>query len=196
MAAGGPADGLQELTGHVNLDGASCVNERPGFELRGALEGTGLLKSDDNDELLLQLPFKGSVHARFIEIEAPAGHRPKVIKIFRNRASMLIDDVPDIEPSAEMTDAEAAFDADGKVRFTLQASTWRNTTQVAIFMANEDLDGEDEMVHVSAVRIFGVVPGAVNTAELKGGGGMGNALAGIGGGMAGMGPGGPPPGGL
>ncbi len=75
MAAGGPADGLQELTGHVNLDGASCVNERPGFELRGALEGTGLLKSDDNDELLLQLPFKGSVHARFIEIEAPAGER-------------------------------------------------------------------------------------------------------------------------
>lgn len=73
MAAGGPADGLQELTGHVNLDGASCVNERPGFELRGALEGTGMLKSDDNDELLLQLPFKGSVHARFIEIEAPAG---------------------------------------------------------------------------------------------------------------------------
>lgn len=73
MAAGGPADGLQELTGHVDLDGASCVNERPGFELRGALQGTGLLKSDDNDELLLQLPFKGSVHARFIEIEAPAG---------------------------------------------------------------------------------------------------------------------------
>lgn len=109
---------------------------------------------------------------------------------------MLIDDVPDIEPSAELSDAEAEFGAEGKVRFSLQASTWRNTTQVAIFMANEDLDGEDEMVHVSAVRIFGLVPGAVNTAELKGGGGMGNAMAGIGGGMAGMGPGGPPPGGV
>jgi len=106
---------------------------------------------------------------------------------------MTFGDVNDFEPDAKLEDAAAAFEAGhGTVRLELTSSAWRNTSQITIFVSNEDLVGEDEMTHVSAVRMIGTIDGPMSMADLKGGG-AGNAMADMAGGaMPAMGPGDPP----
>jgi hypothetical protein len=101
---------------------------------------------------------------------------------------MTFPDVSEITPEVETEEAKFV---DNKLRLTLGTSVWRNTTQLTIFFGNEDLDG-DELTHISSVRVFGTVAGQINTADLKGGG-MANALAGVGGGLDMGGAGGPGP---
>ena len=68
---------FQELTTSIEVDRASCLNERPGFTVRNLFiaDPGVVLKSDDDDELLISLPFTGDVHLRFVEIECPPGTR-------------------------------------------------------------------------------------------------------------------------
>lgn len=77
MAAGaaGTAGALQELTGEIPVASATCLNERPGFGIANLFvpDARALLKSDDDDELLVILPFSNTVHLSFVEIESPEG---------------------------------------------------------------------------------------------------------------------------
>ena len=82
---------------------------------------------------------------------------------------MTFPDVDVTTPELEVPDAVKAF-ATRTVRLSVPASKWRNTSEVTIFLANDDLDGEEEMTHVSAVRFFGTAPNAISTADLKAGG--------------------------
>jgi hypothetical protein len=80
MAATAEATGasFQELTSSIETDRVSCLNERPGNTVRNLFVADPgvVLKSDDDDQLLISLPFTGDVHLRYIEIECPPGEIP------------------------------------------------------------------------------------------------------------------------
>jgi hypothetical protein len=89
-----------------------------------------------------------------------------VIKLFKNRKAMTFPDVDAVTPDLEVKDAVKSF-VSRTLRLSVPASKWRNTAEVTVFLANEDLDGEDEMLHVSAIRFFGTMPSSISTADLK-----------------------------
>jgi hypothetical protein len=85
-AAAATAGSLQEVTGEITVASAVCLNERPGFGIANLFvpDARAVLKSDDDDELLLILPFSNTLHLRFIEIESPEGEKQPSLVVARH----------------------------------------------------------------------------------------------------------------
>eukprot|EP01063_Lacrimia_lanifica_P017479 TRINITY_DN24558_c0_g1_i1.p1 TRINITY_DN24558_c0_g1~~TRINITY_DN24558_c0_g1_i1.p1 ORF type:complete len:191 (+),score=60.73 TRINITY_DN24558_c0_g1_i1:65-574(+) len=88
-----------DLYEHIDRQGAECLNASPEHPVANIFPsaeggaGGGLLESDTDEELLLNIPFRQNVKVYSIEITAPNdGRKPNHIKIFTNLPTMSFED--------------------------------------------------------------------------------------------------------
>ncbi|KAI9570654.1 galactose-binding domain-like protein [Boletus coccyginus] len=96
------------------------------------------IESDADDQLIIRVPFTGSVKLRSLLLKAgPGAQTPQKIALFPNEPSLDFDDVSDKNPAQEF---EVAVGRDVG-EYTVRATKFTNVTSVTLFIpSNQGAD--------------------------------------------------------
>ena len=131
---------------------------------QGYREDGGLFcQSDDDEQLILTVPFRQIVNVTSVVIQGPAdGTAPKTVKIFVNKPSLSFDNCG---KKATATFAlTAAQVASGEV-IELDFTQFQNVRVVSFFV--DDNQGGGDVTNVSKIVVNGTPVHTTNMSELK-----------------------------
>lgn len=131
---------------------------------QGYREDGGLFcQSDDDEQLILTVPFKQIVNLTSVAIQGPAdGTAPKTVKIFVNKPNLSFDNCG---KKATATFAlTAAQVASGEV-IELDFTQFQNVRVVSFFV--DDNQGGGDVTNVSKIVVNGTPVHTTNMSELK-----------------------------
>jgi len=170
------ADSQQvSLLEHLDRQQINCLNETAQDSLKsiltpasGSNEDPSFVLSDDDEQLLLNIPFHQTVRIRSISIKATnASQAPKKVKLFINRPSIGFEDVEDAEePEAaqvlELTPQQVASGEHIPLRFV----RFQKVNSLHVFVKSNQED--EEKTRIDAIDIFGAeVAGPRDLSALK-----------------------------
>mmetsp|Transcript_84833 Transcript_84833/g.236166 ORF Transcript_84833/g.236166 Transcript_84833/m.236166 type:complete len:163 (+) Transcript_84833:36-524(+) len=158
---------LEDLTPVIDTARTYCLNEESKEGHRSVFsEGTSwTLRSDCDEQMILYVPFTGTVKLKQLELTAPAGdHAPTRAKLFINRKALGFEDVDSVKPTQEI-DLEAS-DKGEPLLIKLDYVNFQRVTSVHIHFEN-DREPDDEKTEISRLRFFGTSTKRVDVSELK-----------------------------
>ncbi|KAI6225355.1 putative thioredoxin [Aphelenchoides fujianensis] len=155
-----PVAGQSDLVYFFDKNGIECLNEDDDKNLRSLLEGSGALVSDCDEQLIINIPFNVPVKIHSIQIEGPAGKKPKNVKIFANTAHTLdFDKAAGAEPIQQLDFSAQSLQGLKFVKF-------QNVQNIQLFVEN-NAGGGDQTV-IESLRFFGTpLRGATDMGDFK-----------------------------
>ncbi|KAI6238270.1 putative thioredoxin [Aphelenchoides fujianensis] len=155
-----PVAGQSDLVYFFDKNGIECLNEDDDKNLRSLLEGSGALVSDCDEQLIINIPFNVPVKIHSIQIEGPAGKKPKNVKIFANTAHTLdFDKAAGAEPIQQLDFSAQSLQGLKFVKF-------QNVQNIQLFVEN-NAGGGDQTV-IKSLRFFGTpLRGATDMGDFK-----------------------------
>ena len=155
-----PIPGQVDLTHLIDVRGVECLNEDDSNPLRGLLEQTGVLVSDCDEQLILNIPFTTPVKIHSLQIKGPEGKAPKQVKIFANMPHTLDFD------KAQSSEPIQALDFANETLQALKFVKFQNVKNLVLFIVNNCETGDQTIVE--SLRFFGQpVQGATDMGEFK-----------------------------
>jgi len=155
----------QSTTGEVSLlefldsTQLNCLNEAPQHGIKKILSrektiSDSFLKSDVDEQLLLNIYFNQAVRVRSIAIQSSdSASGPKDIKLFTNRPSIGFEDVEDDEEASQVLSLTKDEVKDGK-KIPVKFVRFQSVNSLHIFVASNQDDEEE--TRIDSVNIFGV----------------------------------------
>jgi hypothetical protein len=131
---------------------------------QGYREDGGLFcQSDDDEQLILTVPFKQIVNLTSVAIQGPAdGTAPKTVKIFVNKPNLSFDNCGK-KATGTLTLTQAQVTT-GEV-IELDFTQFQNVRVVSFFV--DDNQGGGEVTNVSKIVVNGAAVHTTNMSELK-----------------------------
>lgn len=150
------------LTEYIEKSVSFCLNEDDDHKYPNLFlpDSNSSLKSDCDEQLLLQLGFREPVNLQFIEIKFEAGNisAPKTIKFFKDKSNLDFDSA-EIEKPTDTYDIDTTTQANGSVRIQMVPMRWNNTSTLTAFVV--DSHGSEVCV-INNFNIFGSPKGGLN----------------------------------
>ena len=131
---------------------------------QGYREDGGLFcQSDDDEQLILTVPFRQIVNVTSVAIQGPAdGTAPKTVKIFVNKPNLSFDNCG--KKATATLALTAAQVASGEV-IELDFTQFQNVRVVSFFV--DDNQGGGDVTNVSKIVVNGTPVHTTNMSELK-----------------------------
>ena len=131
---------------------------------QGYREDGGLFcQSDDDEQLILTVPFRQIVNVTSVVIQGPAdGTAPKTVKIFVNKPNLSFDNCG--KKATATLALTAAQVASGEV-IELDFTQFQNVRALSFFV--DDNQGGGEVTNVSKIVVNGTPVHTTNMSELK-----------------------------
>ncbi len=132
---------------------------KPGYR-----EDAGLLcQSDDDEQLIVTIPFRQLVNLTSLIIRGPAdGTAPKKVKVFVNKPNLSFDNCG---KKATETVSLTAEQATGEDKIELDFTQFQNVRVISIFV--DDNQGGGDVTNVSKIIVNGHPVHTTNMSELK-----------------------------
>lgn len=130
-----------------------CKNNKSSCPLSNLFSSNqdDVLQSDDDEQLLIVLPFTAQVRIRAINFVGPKnGSRPVIVKLFINRKDMGFSDAEDYKPT-ETLKLEAQDMENGRLK-ELNFVNFQRVNSICIFV--EENAGADETI-LSQLVMYG-----------------------------------------
>ena len=126
-------------------------------------DGSLFCQSDDDEQLILTVPFRQIVNVTSVAIQGPAdGTAPKTVKIFVNKPNLSFDNCgKKATATLALTQAQVAS---GEV-IELDFTQFQNVRVVSFFV--DDNQGGGEVTNVSKIVVNGTPVHTTNMSELK-----------------------------
>ncbi|KAJ3125801.1 hypothetical protein HK098_008189 [Nowakowskiella sp. JEL0407] len=155
-----------DLTDFVNIKQLECLNEDSEHPVQKAFEKGGtLLKSDVDEQLILNIQFNVAVKLHSIKIIAPVDKAPKTIKTYVNRPQTLSFDEIDSVAETECIEFTEDDYKDGTALKKLRFVKYQSVHSVQLFIA--DNLTEDDVTAIQQIIFYGVSVETTNMADLK-----------------------------
>ncbi|EQC35418.1 hypothetical protein SDRG_07128 [Saprolegnia diclina VS20] len=156
---------FDDLAEQLDKANSYCLNEDPSYGFANLFigDGTLLLKSEADEQLIIHLEFKEAVKIHSIALKAPTDDSaPRVLKLFVNRNNLGFSDVADIEPvqQIELNDEQLASGSPIELRFV----KFQRVSALTLFI--EENNGGD-ISAISSLRLFGESIAGTNMNDLK-----------------------------
>uniref|UniRef100_A0A7S0X9Y9 PITH domain-containing protein n=1 Tax=Mantoniella antarctica TaxID=81844 RepID=A0A7S0X9Y9_9CHLO len=158
-----------DLLEEMDLSSVECLNQATGKDWGNALkqgyrEDAGLFcASDDDEQLIITIPFRQIVYLSSIAIQGPAdGTAPKVVKIFVNKPNLSFDNCA--KKATEQLTLTADQVTNGE-QLELDFTQFQNVRVVSIFVDSNQ--GGGDVTNVSKIIINGAPVHTTNMSELK-----------------------------
>lgn len=147
------------LNTRIDLENLQCLNE----EIDGSckkifrswddrLNREYIVKSDDEQELLINIPFSGSVKLKsIVVIGANDETHPAKIKLFKNKPFMTFDQIT--VPCEQ--EIELIQDPDGLIAYPLKPVKFSSVTHLSIYIEKNFSDDEDTSTEVYFIGLKG-----------------------------------------
>ncbi|GMS91536.1 hypothetical protein PENTCL1PPCAC_13711, partial [Pristionchus entomophagus] len=140
----------------IDMDKVSILNEAsansgPNFlkEWDDKMDRTRFLESDCDEELLINLPFKGNVRILGLCLIGEDGEQcPARIRLFKDREGMSFDDVAGLQPEQEI---DLKADPTGSVDYPLKASKFNSLSHLSIHI-DRNFGGETTKMYFLGLR--------------------------------------------
>ena len=145
---------------HLQATGKEWSNAvKPGYR-----EDAGLLcQSDDDEQLIVTIPFRQLVNLTSLIIRGPAdGTAPKKVKVFVNKPNLSFDNCG---KKATETVSLTAEQATGEDKIELDFTQFQNVRVISIFV--DDNQGGGDVTNVSKIIVNGHPVHTTNMSELK-----------------------------
>ncbi|RKP20337.1 thioredoxin-like protein 1, partial [Rozella allomycis CSF55] len=133
----------------IDVKQVHCLNQDAKHTVHNIFKKEGFLKSDCDEQLLINIPFLQNVKLHSIKISGPKGKAPKTIRFYVNRLTMGFDEVDSIEPTQTIQLDEKDI---GKV-VPLRFVKFQNVHTVVIFIEDNQA-GDDETI-IENIQIIG-----------------------------------------
>ena len=132
---------------------------KPGYR-----EDAGLLcQSDDDEQLIVTIPFKQLVNLTSLIIRGPAdGTAPRTVKVFVNKPNLSFDNCGKKAAESVVLTAEQAT---GDEKIELDFTQFQNVRVVSIFV--DDNQGGGDVTNVAKIVVNGHPVHTTNMSELK-----------------------------
>ncbi|KAI8579370.1 hypothetical protein K450DRAFT_242928 [Umbelopsis ramanniana AG] len=150
-----PGSGEQALLySRIDRDNIRCLNEAEPDSGKSVvkpwdqrLDNDKFVESDADEQLLITIPFTGSVKLRSICLRSGHGdYAPSKLKVYTNRDGIDFDDVSDMQPVQEW---DLVRGSDDVVEYTTRSTKFSNVRNITLFFPENY--GED----TSIVRFLG-----------------------------------------
>lgn len=157
------------LNDYISAQGTHVSNADPSTTLKSVLDGMGELKSDSDEELLINIAFQGAVTLKGFRITCDESKAdddtsmPAEIKVFINSTSMDFDDAHDLAPKAcfELSKEQLVNGA----AVELSAAKFSNVNSVTLFIATNQ--AEAECTYLNNLVLLGTPKDGFNMNEIK-----------------------------
>jgi len=166
-AAGSNLD-IVDINHLIDTQQSICLNEEANHTHKNLFMGdeTLVLKSDADEQLLLQIRFSEAVKLHSLKFVAPDdGSAPKTIKIFVNPTDMDFSDCENNPATQELELRPSDFLAGASV--PLKFVKFQKVSNIAIFVEDNHSDGELDYTQMSSLHLFGVPIHTTNMSNLK-----------------------------
>lgn len=121
------------------------------------------MESDTDEQLMIYMPFQSTlkVHTLHLTAQNPSEDdeelpsRPKLVKIYTNRPSILsFDDAESIPPTQEISISEKDWDPKtNTAKLELRFVKFQNVTSLVLFVVESE--GDNEKVRIDRIRVIG-----------------------------------------
>ncbi|OQR95566.1 hypothetical protein THRCLA_07760 [Thraustotheca clavata] len=156
---------FDDLLEQIDKANSYCLNEDASYGFGNLFIGDGslLLKSEADEQLIIHLEFKEAVKIHSISLKAPNDDTaPRKLKLFVNRTNLGFSDVADIEPVQQIDLTQEQLDA-GKA-IELRFVKFQRVTSLTLFI--EENNG-GEISTLSSLHLYGESIAGTNMNELK-----------------------------
>ncbi|OQR94263.1 thioredoxin-like protein [Achlya hypogyna] len=156
---------FEDISEHLDKANSYCLNEDPSHNFGNLFigDGTLLLKSEADEQLIIHVEFKEAVKLHSIALKAPNDDTaPRVLKLFVNRNNLGFSDVVDIEPVQQIELSQEQLDAGSPIE--LRFVKFQRVTALTLFV--EENNGGD-ISTLSSLRFFGEPIAGTNMNDLK-----------------------------
>eukprot|EP01040_Poterioochromonas_malhamensis_P017471 gene17471-20089_t len=143
----------EELNQYLTKSSCYCLNEDSRSNYNNLFMGdhTLVLKSDADEQLLLQLAFQQTVNIRRVQLGLPADDScPQTVKLFANKLNLGFSEASELEPTQTFTFTPQ--DRPTVITLDLFAAKWQRVESVTIFV--ESNHGAD-VSSLYSLKLFG-----------------------------------------
>eukprot|EP01012_Entosiphon_sulcatum_P030639 TRINITY_DN3790_c0_g1_i1.p3 TRINITY_DN3790_c0_g1~~TRINITY_DN3790_c0_g1_i1.p3 ORF type:complete len:166 (-),score=26.09 TRINITY_DN3790_c0_g1_i1:175-672(-) len=161
------ATAYSDLSEFVDPNGLECLNARPDHTILNIFPPSGLLESDADPQLLLNINFKQSVKIHDLELVAPAdGRRPASIKLFANQRVIEFSDAEEA-PGTQQSPLDWKPHADGRMVASVATKfvKFQDVKSICIFF--NDNVGDAPTTAVTGITFIGGSLANVDMKNLK-----------------------------
>ncbi|KAI6171499.1 putative thioredoxin [Aphelenchoides bicaudatus] len=155
-----PIAGQMDLQTFLDRSNLECLNEDSDHNIRALFESGGVLQSDCDEQLIINIPFSQPVKIHSIQVGGPNGKAPKSVKIFANIPQTLdFDKAQSSEPIQTLDFEENALQGLKFVKF-------QNVKNLLLFVEN-NVEGGD-VTAINELKLYGQpLSGSTNMEEFK-----------------------------
>lgn len=155
----------QCLNDQLQKTGCYCLNQAPSNTYENLFMGdhTLALKSDTDEQLIIQLSFQQTVKLTEISLGLPNSPScPATVKVFANHLNLSFSDATDVPPT-QVLNLAPPESGPAVVIIPLQASKWQRVESLTLFV--EDNHG-DEVSSLYSLKVFGTPVHGTNVADI------------------------------
>jgi len=151
--------GYRELSEFIEMQQVNCLNEHQGHTAKSMLGKTGSLKSDCDEQLLIEIPFHTPVKIHsFRLIVKDNDLAPKDIKLFVNRGKLGFNEVEDVPSTQDIS--LTAKDIGENALIPVKFVKFQKISNLQIFVENNQSGGE--VSQIDSLQFFGVTEESTN----------------------------------
>lgn len=157
--------GFSDITSLVDKKQMEVLNQDDDTTLENFITGTGTLRSDCDEQLIISLPFNQPVKIHSILLKGKGDMTPKNVRLFTNMPKTLdFDNATGAEPVQSIEFGKAAQSEDGEL-VALRFVKFQNVKNIQLFIENNQ--GGGDVTELTALQIFGNPLSAMNMNEFK-----------------------------
>lgn len=163
------AKNMTDLLECIEWKSIECLNGNPSHSHENALkqgyreDDAVFLASDDDEQILLTVPFNQIVKLHSVVIKGPPEEGPKVIKLYANRNNMGFSNTGDYPPSDVITMSESGL-KEG-LPIALKFVKFQGVRSVTVFV--ESNQGGGGTTRISKLAFLGCTVETTNMSEFK-----------------------------
>ncbi|CAD5205900.1 unnamed protein product [Bursaphelenchus okinawaensis] len=154
-----PVAGQTDLTTFLDKQGIECLNEDDSQNIQAMLAGRSELRSDCDEQLIINIPFITPVKVHSIEIKGKGDHAPKDVKIFAN-----VPHTIDFDKAQSAEPIQTLNFVDDQVQ-SLKFVKFQNVKNIQLFIANNK--GDEDVTIIEDIRLYGSAVGQTQMQDFK-----------------------------
>uniref|UniRef100_A0A0K0G2X2 Thioredoxin-like protein 1 (inferred by orthology to a human protein) n=1 Tax=Strongyloides venezuelensis TaxID=75913 RepID=A0A0K0G2X2_STRVS len=156
--------GQSDLKQFINKKGLECLNEDDNHTFSDFIEGKCILKSDCDEQLIMNIPFNVPIKLHSIFIKGSGPRAPKTVKIFSNVPHTLDFDKALASEGVQSFDLDPKKLPEGEI-VNLRYVKFQNVQNIQIFIENNQ--GDEEVTVIQDLKFFGTPVTAVDMNNFK-----------------------------
>jgi thioredoxin len=151
--------GYRELSEFIEMAQVNCLNEHQTHTAKSMLSKTGKLKSDCDEQLLIEILFHTPVKIHSIRVVTKDKDlAPKDIKLFVNRAKLGFNEVEDVPSQQDLSLTPKDIGEDALI--PLKFVKFQKISNLQIFVENNQ--GGGELTEIDSLQFFGITEESTN----------------------------------